>query len=90
MVSNLRGRSARKARTFGKRFGDDAYAIEELAAELGVAFLAGHLSIVDATIENHASYLENWIAVLKRDKCAIFTAARHAGEAYDLIVKLAL
>ena len=66
---------------------DDAYAVEELVAELGAAFLVGHLGFADVTIENHASYLESWLAVLKRDKCAIFTAARHAGEAFDFIIQ---
>lgn len=81
------GHSDRKARNFGRRFGDDAYAFEELVAELGAAFLVGHLGFADATIENHASYLDNWLAVLKRDKCAVFTAARHAGEGFDFIIQ---
>jgi antirestriction protein ArdC len=80
------GHSERNARTFGKRFGDDAYAFEELVAELGAAYLVCHLGFVDATIENHTSYLDTWLEVLRRDKCAIFTAARHAGEAFDLIL----
>jgi hypothetical protein len=33
-----------------------------------------------------ASALATMRMLLKNDKCAIFTAARHAGEAYDLIV----
>ena len=32
-------------RTFGERFGDDAYAMEELVAELGAAFLCADLAI---------------------------------------------
>ena len=79
------GHADRNARNFGKRFGDDAYAFEELVAELGAAFLVGHLGFADATIENHASYLSSWLDVLKRDKCAIFSAARHAGDAFNFI-----
>lgn len=85
-LTHWSGHSARLARTFGKRFGDEAYAFEELVAELGAAFLVGHLGFVDATIEGHTSYLNTWLVVLKRDKCAIFTAARHAGEAFDYVL----
>ncbi len=85
-LTHWTGHSERKARTFGKRFGDDAYAFEELVAELGAAYLGAHLGFVDATIENHTSYLNTWLEVLRRDKCAIFTAARHAGEAFDYIL----
>lgn len=78
---------SRLNRQFGsKRFGDDAYAFEELVAELGAAFTVGHLGMVDATIENHATYLERWIAVLKNDKTAIFTAAGQAAKASDFIL----
>lgn len=86
-LTHWTGQSDRNARTFGKRFGDDAYAFEELVAELGAAFLAGHLGFAPVTIENHASYLQSWIEILKHDKCAIFTAARHAGEAFDFILR---
>lgn len=88
-LTHWTGHESRKARTFGKRFGDDAYAMEELVAELGAAFLVGHLGFVDVTIENHASYLDSWLTVLKRDKGAIFTAARHAGEAFDYVMSKA-
>lgn len=80
------GHSSRLNREFGKRFGDDAYAFEELVAELGSAFVMGHCGIVDATVEGHAAYLDSWLQVLKNDRTAIFTAARHAGEAFDYIL----
>lgn len=85
-LTHWTGHGDRKARTFGKRFGDSAYAFEELVAELGAAFLGGHIGFVDATIETHTSYLAAWIEILKGDKCAIFTAAKHAGEAFDYIL----
>lgn len=80
------GHASRLNRTFGKRFGDDAYAMEELVAELSAAFSMGHLGIVDGTIENHASYLDGWIKCLKADKGAIFTAASQAAKASDFIL----
>ncbi|CAN7776974.1 zincin-like metallopeptidase domain-containing protein [Variovorax sp. LjRoot175] len=80
------GHASRLNRQFGRRFGDAAYAFEELVAELGSAFVLGHCGLVDATIEGHAAYLDSWLQVLKNDRTAIFTAARHAGEAFEYIL----
>lgn len=85
-LTHWTGHESRLAREYGKRFGDDAYAFEELVAELGAAFVVGHVGFVNATIENHAAYLESWLKVLKNDKTAIFTAAKHAGQAYEFII----
>ena len=85
-LTHWSGDAARLARTFGKRFGDEAYAFEELVAELGSAFLMAHLGLQDTTLELHASYLDSWLKVLRRDKTAIFTASRHASAAYQFIV----
>jgi antirestriction protein ArdC len=80
------GHPSRLHRQFGSRFGDHAYAFEELVAELGSAFVMGHCGMVDATIEGHAAYLDSWLQVLRNDRTAIFTAARHAGEAFEYIL----
>lgn len=55
-------------------------------AELGSAFAMGHCGLVDATVEGHAAYLDCWLKVLRGDRNAIFTAARHAGEAFEFIL----
>lgn len=80
------GHPSRLNRQFGQRFGDAAYAFEELVAELGSAFVMGHCGLVDASIEGHAAYLDSWLQVLRNDRAAIFTAARHAGGAFDFIL----
>ncbi|NDZ17201.1 hypothetical protein C7T35_37480 [Variovorax sp. WS11] len=80
------GHPSRLHRQFGKRFGDAAYAFEELVAELGSAFVMGRCGLVDATIEGHAAYLDSWLPLLKNDRTAIFTAARQAGEAFEYIL----
>jgi antirestriction protein ArdC len=80
------GHPSRLNRQFGRRFGDAAYAFEELVAELGCAFVMGHCGLVDATIEGHAAYLDSWLQVLKNDRTAIFTAAQHAGAAFEFIL----
>ena len=77
------GAEHRLARTFGKRFGDEAYAMEELVAELGSAFLCGDLGLSSAPRPDHARYLASWLKVLKADNRAIFTAASAAAKAAE-------
>lgn len=88
-LTHWTGNETRLNRSFGKRFGDDAYAFEELVAELGSAFTVGQLGMLDATIEAHADYVQSWIKVLKDDKKAIFTAASQAAKASDFILRQA-
>lgn len=57
---------------------------EELIAELGAAFLCAHCSINDQL--QHASYIGNWLKVLKNDKRAIFTASAAARKAAVFLV----
>lgn len=79
------GNDQRLAREFGNRFGDEAYAIEELVAELGAAFLCADLRVTPETLPDHADYLAHWLDVLKTDKRAIFTAAAQAQRATDFL-----
>ena len=71
----------------GKRFGDSAYAAEELIAELGAAFTCAHLGLSTEPREDHAQYIQSWLKVLKADKRAIFTAASKAQQAADYLIK---
>lgn len=77
--------ASRLNRMLGKRFGDDAYAAEELIAELGAAFLSVELGITPEVRDDHAAYLAHWLKVLKADKKAIFTAAAQAQRAVDFL-----
>ncbi len=69
----------------GKRFGDHGYAREELVAELGAAFLCAVLGVTPEVRQDHASYLDHWLTILKEDKRAIFSAAAHAQRAADYL-----
>ena len=80
----------RLERDFGRKsWGDAGYAMEELVAELGAAFLCADLEIIPGAGENvredHASYISSWLKVLKGDKRAIFTAASYAQRAADYL-----
>lgn len=49
------GHKSRLNRSFdSKRFGDDGYAVEELVAELGAAFLCADLGITPEVMPEHA------------------------------------
>jgi antirestriction protein ArdC len=77
------GHPTRLARDLAVRFGSDAYAMEELIAELGAAFVCADLALtLEARMEN-AAYLQNWLRVLKADSQAIFAAAGQAQRAAD-------
>ncbi len=87
-LTHWTGPKHRCDRQFGKRFGDNAYAAEELVAELGAAFLCARLDITSEPRVDHAQYLDHWLGILKSDKKAIFTAASKASQAVDYLVAL--
>ena len=84
-LTHWTGAVHRLNRTVGKRFGDDAYAVEELVAEIGSAFLCAALGISPQPREDHAAYIGAWLKIMKADNRAIFTAATLAQEAYDYL-----
>jgi antirestriction protein ArdC len=87
-LTHWTGHESRLDRDLAGRFGNEAYAMEELVAELGAAFVCADLSITNAPRPDHAAYIANWLEVLKRDKRAIFTAARKAAQATDFLASL--
>ncbi len=69
-----------------KQWGDAGYAMEELVAEIGSAFLGAALGFAPQVMENHAAYVDCWVRVLAGDKRAIFAAASHAQKAADFLL----
>jgi len=84
-ICHWSGAKHRLDREFGKWFGDQAYAFEELVAEMGAAFLCVSCGIPYDT--QHASYIGGWMKILKDNKRAIFTAAAKAQAAMDFVLK---
>jgi antirestriction protein ArdC len=76
--------AARCDRQLSRRFGDAAYAAEELIAEIGSSFLCAHCHI-DGKLQ-HAAYVHSWLDVLKQDKRAVFTAAAKAQQEADYLL----
>ena len=62
----------------------EAYAREELRAELSSAYLALDLGL-PMNPTNHAAYVQHWIKDLKEDNMAIFTASNEARKIADYV-----
>jgi antirestriction protein ArdC len=82
------GHKSRLARDLRHRFGERAYAAEELVAELCSAFFCAEFSI-DGDLR-HAGYIQNWIGLLKADSRAFLTACSKAQAAADFLRGMAL
>ena len=72
-------------RDLSGRFGSHAYGAEELVAELGAAFWCAQLGLEQATRHDHASYLGDWLAMLRADARALVAACGHAQRAVDFL-----
>lgn len=82
-LTHATGHESRLNRQLANRFGSEAYAAEELIAELGAAFCMAEHGLESEPREDHAHYLKNWLQVLRSDNRAIFTAASKAADAAD-------
>jgi antirestriction protein ArdC len=82
-LTHWTGAAHRLNRDLNGRFGSDAYAVEELIAELGAAFACGALGVEGMPHPDHTRYLASWLAVLRADSRAIFAAASKAQQAVD-------
>jgi len=65
-------------------FGSEAYAREELIAELGAFLLTQRLGI-GSNSENHAAYLHHWIQILQESPRILFKLLSDATKAAELI-----
>ena len=73
------GTKERCNRDLTGRFGNKAYAMEELIAELCSAFTCAKTGVEKGEPrKDHAQYLQSWISVLKANPKAIFAASKQA------------
>jgi len=79
------GSANRLNRKKGEKFGDAAYAFEELVAELGSAFMCAEFGISNHYGLQHESYLASWLKVLGNDNKAFFKASTAADKAFKLL-----
>ncbi|MCP9929094.1 ArdC family protein [Cyanobium sp. CH-040] len=78
------GHPSRLARDLTGARDSQAYAREELVAELGAVLLGDRLEIGSDT-RNHAAYLQHWIELLRRTPRLLFQVLGEARRAADLI-----
>ena len=78
--------SNRLDRSFGaSSFGNEAYAKEELVAELTAALMGQRMGFCADHIENHAAYLGSWLKILRGDTRFLFKAGADAQRAMDFL-----
>ena len=85
-LTHWTGAKGRMDRKMIGKFGSNAYAFEELIAELGAVFLTCQVGINVAPRADHAKYLNNWLEVIKSDKRAMVKAFAQAQKASDFIL----
>ena len=85
-LTHWTGHEDRLARDFSGRFGDSAYAFEELVAEIGSVFLCSMLNVKPEPSPANAQYLNHWMEVIKKDKKAIVKAFGLAQKASDFVL----
>ncbi|WP_421704971.1 zincin-like metallopeptidase domain-containing protein [Aliiroseovarius sp.] len=72
-----------------KKFANrEAYAFEELVAEIGACFLGAQIGVAPE-FDQSAAYVEGWLKALKEEKRAIFRAASEAQKAADFVLAAA-
>jgi antirestriction protein ArdC len=67
---------------------NEAYAFEELIAELGAAFICAELGI-HGQHDQHVSFLASWLKHFKSDTSFLFKAAAAASKAHRFIATMA-
>ena len=97
-LSHSTGHPTRLNRDIANMFGTEAYALEELNAEIASSFLCADLGLEevahdfeatpDATL-NHAAYVQNWIQVLEKTPETLFKAISSAQKIEEHCLKVA-
>lgn len=90
-LTHWTGHDSRCARALQGRPHIEAYAFEELVAEMGSAFLCGHCGLLpaaggEAPGLQHAAYIDSWLQALKNDRRLVFTASSLAQKAADFVL----
>lgn len=90
--STMHEKRLNRTEAYAKKWGDSAYALEELTAEIGAAILSAETGIARSEelaavhLEEHAKYLRSWIGAIERDPFAIFAAAKNAEKICEYVL----
>jgi antirestriction protein ArdC len=83
-LTHWTGHTSRCNRLQSSRQHIDAYAFEELVAEMGSAFLNARCGLPG--VLHHASYINAWLQALRNDRRLVFSAASLAQKAVDFLM----
>lgn len=84
-IGHWTGGKPRLDRTFGKSFGDNVYAAEELVAEMYSHLISRQLGLPEYIHDNSVAYIASWLKVLRGDKTALLSAASKAQAAFEYV-----
>lgn len=89
-MAHSTGHADRLDRDLTGKFGSEKYAKEELRAEMASMFISQDkgVNLSKEHFENHSSYVNSWIKVLKEDHNELFRAAKDASVISDRILGL--
>jgi antirestriction protein ArdC len=85
-LTHWTGHTSRCDRLQSARQHIEAYAFEELVAEMGSAFLNARYGLAGTL--HHASYINDWLRALRNDRRLVFSAASMAQKAVDYLIPL--
>lgn len=86
-MAHATGHENRLNRQIKNEMGSEAYAIEELRAEIASCLLSNSFDIEldDSLLENHQAYVQHWIRSLKNKPAILFEAIKEAEKIADYI-----
>ena len=86
-LAHSTGHESRLSRNLKNKFGTEEYAKEELRAEISSSFLMQkfHLEEDKRHLDNHKSYVKNWLELLKNSPQELFNAITDANKIVDYL-----
>mgnify|MGYP004503758815 FL=1 len=86
-LSHSTGHESRLCRNLNDNFGSEEYAKEELRAEISSSFLMQrfHLEADERHLNNHKSYVKNWLEILKNNPQELFNAITESNQIVDYL-----
>ena len=87
-LAHWTGHESRLDRNMRNRYGEHAYALEELVAELSAAIMDATVGIESTTRDDHAKYIKHWITALKEEPSCLMHVASQANKATQYILEM--
>jgi len=86
-LAHWTGHASRLDRNLSTRFGSNAYALEELLAELTAAIVGVRMGIDVTTRMDHAKYVKSWLTALREQPECLMHIASKASKVADYLIE---